>query len=203
MRFLAAYAQDPELTDAVLNGGDVHGRIAAELFGPDYTPEQRQWCKNGVYAFSYCAAPNRMASTVHAPKGAAEEAIGRAFPGIARFAEEMDAKAKERLDRDGVAWAKTMGGRRVAAAKSKLYALRNFLMQGSGADAMKMAMDRCQDADIDERYLKLTIHDELLVSSPDNGEVAEQVRSLMEFEFMGVPFEAHSSEPGDSWGAVA
>jgi hypothetical protein len=32
---------------------------------------------------------------------------------------------------------------------------------------------------------------------------AEIIRQLMEFDFRGIPFEAHSTGPGRSWGDVA
>ena len=203
MRELAAYASDPKLTEDVLHGGDVHGNIAAVLHGADYSKEQRSWTKNGVYAWAYGAGAGRLSSTAHAEMGAMEAAMGTAYPGVAKFADKVDAIAKRRLDEDGMAWAKTIGGRLVAAPKSRLYALRNYLLQGGGADIAKMALDRCLDAGIDERYLKLIIHDEFLLSSPPGSDVPRQVSELMCYEFRGVPFTTHLSEAGQNWGDVA
>lgn len=203
MRLLASYADDPKLVDDVLNGGDVHGRIAAVLHGPDFTKEMRSWTKNGVYAWAYGAGAVRLSATAHADMGQMEEAMGEAYPGVTAFAERVDDMARQRLKEDGMAWAKTLGGRLVAAPKTRLYALRNYLLQGGGADLMKMALDRCLDAGIDEQALKLIVHDENLVSSPDDGETAQQVAELMTTEFRGMPFTTHVSDPGLSWGDVA
>jgi len=204
MRLICAFAEDDGLTHEVLEGGDVHGRIADELFGDDYTKEQRGWCKNALYAYAYGAQEKRLAATAHAPLGETEKAIARAFPGLAGFSERVQSIADQRYRDDGFAWAWTYGRRKVGAPKSRHYALSNYIMQGSGVDMIKEALVKIDEAGLDE-HLRFVMHDELLLNlPPDTGvSIAEQVRQLMYVEFRGIPFEAHVSGPGKNWGEVS
>lgn len=203
MRLMCAFSGDPELTRLVLNGEDVHGRVAAALHGPAYTKDQRGWTKNALYAYAFGAGRERLASTSHSPEGAFEAAVAEAFPSLAAFSQKVMDLAAKRQREDGLAWAKTLGGRIVAVPKTKHYALVNYLTQGSGADITKMAHERIHDAGLADRVL-LKVHDEMLLSVPQGqAEDVERIRQLMEFSFRGVPFEAHSSEAGRNWGEVS
>ncbi len=123
-----------------------------------------------------------------------------ALPGMLRVYDRLHKVVLRRQEEDGVAWARTLGGRQVAAPKSKLYVIGNYLQQGSGADILKMAMDRLCTAGLED-YITLPIHDEILFSLPPEIEGAE-VAKIMETEFRGVPFSVHASKRGPSWGAV-
>lgn len=204
-RLLAAYVGDAEFTDTVLNGGDIHGNIATALFGEDYRPEQRGWAKNAFYAYCYGAAQHRLALTAHAEPGQFEKAVAKAYPAIAGFMEDVIATGRRRLEEDGMAWARTAGGRMVAVPKSRIYALTNYIMQGGGADLVKAAILRVDEAGL-AHTIRLVIHDELLVALPPGPEGAAQaeiIRSCMETTFRGVHFAAHSTGPGANWGDVA
>ena len=201
MRLMCAFSGDPELTRLVLNGEDVHGRIAAVLHGQGYSKEERGWTKNALYAYAFGAGKDKLAATSHSRPGDFEAAVAVAFPSLARFSNRVMELAAKRQKEDGLAWAKTLGGRIVAVPKTKHYALVNYLTQGSGADITKMAHARIAEAGLADRIL-LKVHDEVLCSLPEASAVeeAETIRQTMEFEFRGVPFEAHSSEPGRNWG---
>jgi DNA polymerase-1 len=199
LRLLAAFAGDPQLTKEVLSG-DLHGKLAGALWGPNYTDQQRSWTKNALYAFCYGGGAEQVAKTAHRPEGEAEKAMRVALPGMLRVYDRLHKVVLRRQEEDGVAWAKTLGGRQVAAPKSKLYVIGNYLQQGSGADILKMAMDRLCTAGLED-YITLPIHDEILFSLPPEIEGAE-VAKIMETEFRGVPFSVHASKRGPSWGAV-
>lgn len=203
-RELAAYVGDPEFTDEVLNGGDIHGNIAASLHGEDYTSEQRGWSKNAFYAYCYGAASDRLALTAHAKRGEFEKAVAKAYPAIAGFMKGVIATGKRRLDKDGMAWAKTIGGRTVAVPKSRIYALTNYIMQGGGSDLMKLGLERIDDAGLSST-VRLVIHDEVLCAFPQGqgAEMAAAVQACLATEFRGVPFVTHAKGPGRSWGDVA
>lgn len=203
-RLLASYVGDEAFTKEVLEGGDIHGNIARSLHGEDYTKDQRSWSKNAFYAYCYGAAADRLASTAHAPKGDFEKAVAKAYPPIAGFMKGVIATGKRRHDEDGMAWAKTAGGRTVAVPKSRVYALTNYIMQGGGADLMKMGLEKIDDAGLSST-VRLVIHDEALCAFPQGqgAEMAATVKACLETEFRGVPFEAHATGPGQSWGDVA
>lgn len=204
MRLIAAFAGDPELTDAVLNGGDPHGRIAAELWDGAYTPEQRGWTKNGLYGWAYGAGDTKLGITVHNSAKKFKAAVGRAYPGIPRLMNSVLAKAKERQERDGMAWAKTAGGRIVAVPKTRHYALTDYIMQGSGADLMKEALVRVHESGLDSSLLMI-VHDEILASlppGPEGEEQAHEIARCMTTEFRDVPFTAEPLGPGKNWGEV-
>jgi DNA polymerase I-like protein with 3'-5' exonuclease and polymerase domains len=93
----------------------------------------------------------------------------------------------------------------VAVPKSRIYALTNYIMQGGGADLVKAAILRVDEAGL-AHTIRLVIHDELLVALPPGPEGAAQaeiIRSCMETTFRGVHFAAHSTGPGANWGDVA
>lgn len=204
MRLLAAYAGDDEFTDVILNNGDLHGNIAAALYGPDYTPEQRGWAKNGVYGYAYGAAQARLAETTHTKTGEFEAAVAGTYPAISKFMGGVLATGQRRLHEEGMAWARTAGGRMVAVPKSRIYALTNYLLQGSGADLMKQGLIRMDDAGLSDT-VRLVIHDEVLCAFPPGkgAEMAATVKGCLETEFRGVPFEASIKGPGKSWGDLA
>lgn len=203
-RLLAAYIGNDEFTHEVLTGGDIHGNIARSLYGEGYTKEQRGWAKNAFYAYCYGAAQHRLSLTAHAPGGRFEKAVAEAYPAIAGFMKDVIATGRRRLETDGMAWAKTLGGRTVAVPKSRLYALTNYIMQGGGADLMKMGLIKVDDAGL-SRHGRLVIHDEGLFAFPrgEGAEMAAIVKGCLETTFRGVPFEAHATGPGESWGDVA
>lgn len=200
-RLLASYVGDDEFTHEVLEGGDIHGNIASSMHGPDYTPEQRGWAKNAFYAYCYGAASDRLALTAHAPRGEFEKAVAKAYPAIAGFMKGVISTGKRRHDEDGMAWAKTAGGRTVAVPKSRVYALTNYIMQGSGADLIKGAIERIDDAGL-AHTIRLVIHDEVLCAFPEGegAAMAETVKRCLETEHRGVFFAAHVAGPGKSWG---
>lgn len=146
----------------------------------------------------------QLATTAHAPHGATEAAIKAAYPALGGFMERVVAKGKERLKADGLAWAATIGGRRVAVPKSRLYALVNYIMQGGGADLMKMALIRMEDAGLGH-WLRLVVHDEVLICVPPGDEgaaIAKQVAECMRTTVRGVPFDVEICGPAASWGLV-
>lgn len=203
-RELAAYVGNPAFTHEVLNGGDIHGNITKAMHELGYTQAERPAIKNGFYGYCYGAEDARLALTTNTPKGAFKKAMKEAYPAIPRFMESVIAKGKARLETDGMAWAKTIGGRTVAVPKSRIYALTNYIMQGGGADLMKMALERMDDAGLTE-HLRLVIHDENLCAFPkgQGAELAREVERCMESTFRGVPFVAHATGPGENWGDVA
>ena len=153
----------------------------------------------------YGAAQARLAETAHAAPGAFEKAVTKAYPAIAGFMREVITTGKARLEDEGMAWARTAGGRMVAVPKSRIYALTNYIMQGGGADLVKQALIRIDAAGL-SNTVRLVIHDEVLVALPHGPEGAEQaeiIRRCMETTFRGVHFEAHATGPGASWGDVA
>lgn len=63
----------------------------------------------------------------------------------------------------------TIGGREYYAERGKEYVSPNNLFQGGGADHMKAAMIRVDDAfnsELEETRIMITVHDELIVSTP-------------------------------------
>jgi DNA polymerase-1 len=169
-----------------------------------HTQAERWRIKNGFYAYCYGAEDKRLALTTNTPKGAFKKAVKEAYPQVAGFMQDVIKKGKERHEKDGLAWAKTMGGRTVAVPKSRVYALTNYIMQGSGADHLKLSLERVAKAGLAD-HVRLVVHDEILCCFPKGeGEaMAASVRDCMTTEFRGVPFVAHSAGPGRSWGDVA
>jgi DNA polymerase I-like protein with 3'-5' exonuclease and polymerase domains len=160
--------------------------------------------KNGFYAYCYGAQDKQLALTTHTPRGAFKKAMRTAYPQVTGFMDRVIKTGNSRLEEDGTAWAKTVGGRTVAVAPSRLYSLTNYIMQGGGADLMKMGLDNIAAAGLADD-VRLVIHDEVLCCFPkgEGAERAETVRGCLETTQRGVFFEAHATGPGENWGEVA
>ena len=200
MRLICAFAGDPSLTESILTGADIHGRVAEAAFGPEWTKEQRGYSKNALYARLYGAQPARIARTLGVSTEVAMtvlDAMNRELPGLAGLMERIEQTCELRA-KQGEPYLNTIGGRRIVIDKK--HASLNFLVQGSAADITKMAVLRAFQQGIGE-WILLPIHDELLISV-EQGQDASRILEAMEYTILGVPMVAHLSQGGQSWGEI-
>ncbi|MCP5059372.1 MAG: hypothetical protein GY937_21930, partial [bacterium] len=77
----------------------------------------------------------------------------------------------------------------------------NTIIQGHGADVLKLACCRMAQAGLDEFFV-LPVHDEVLFSVPEGAveEVTRLAVELMEDRLLPVPLTTEASGPLDRWG---
>ena len=204
LRVLAHMAKEDALIEAFRRGEDIHDRTALKVFGPESgldKHELRRRAKIINYALLYGKTAFTLAKDIGVTPVVAQEFIDAYFGGFPRVREFIDATVEDARTKGFV---ETMFGRRrmVPELNSRNGQIRqgaermtvNFPIQGSAADILKKAMLRVYDALAPDRAegkghraepyprMILTVHDELLVESPEASAtaVAEVVRHAMQ-----------------------
>ena len=204
LRVLAHLAAEDALIDAFRRGEDIHDRTALKVFGPDSgldKHELRRRAKIINYALLYGKTAFTLARDIGVTPGVAQEFIDAYFGGFPRVRAFIDGTIETARTRGFV---ETMFGRRrmVPELNSRNNQIRqgaermtvNFPIQGTAADILKRAMlavhDTLRSDRADGRGMRaergprmiLTVHDELLIESPEEAaaDVALKVKKAME-----------------------
>ena len=196
LRILAHVSGEPKLREAFERGEDIHTATAAEVLGMDpakLTKGERSIAKMINFGIIYGISAFGLSENLEIPREQAQEYID-AY--LARFPHVQDfiARTIEEAARDG--YVTSLLGRRrpvpeIRAQNRQTRALGerlavNFVMQGSNADIIKVAMIRIHDRLRNEgraARLVLQVHDELLLEAPDAE--AAQVKELVRDEMCG------------------
>ena len=205
-RIIASFSKDPMLLKAYLTGEDIYTTIATAL---NIT---RSGAKTLVLAISYGVGPAKVAGQLGVPVNEAKRIMNdftQKFKNIDKLKRLCITTAKAKTP---VPYVQTITGRRrylpdlkskvnwqVARAERQGF---NALIQGTAADVMKIAIIQVDAALPEGAYIVLTVHDELVVVSPDHlaEETMRVVKEQMEaIDFFDVPLiaEAHIV---DRWG---
>ena len=214
LRILAHVSGEPRLREAFQRGEDIHTATAAEVLGKDpatLTKDERNVAKMINFGIVYGISAFGLSENLDIPKEQAQayiDAYLARFPLVQAFIARTIAQAGE----DG--YATSLLGRRrpvpelrASNRQTRGFGERvavNFVMQGSNADIIKVAMvaihGRLREEGRGAR-LVLQVHDELLLEVPDP-EVSA-VRELVREEMVG----AYALDPalavvigfGDDW----
>jgi len=180
LRILAHVSGEPKLRDAFERGEDIHTATAAEVLGKEpatLTKGERAVAKMINFGIIYGISAFGLSENLEIPREQAQEYID-AY--LARFPHVQDfiARTIEEATRDG--YVTSLLGRRrpvpeIRAQNRQTRSLGerlavNFVMQGSNADIIKVAMIRIHRRLRDEgrsARLVLQVHDELLLEAPD------------------------------------
>jgi DNA polymerase I len=214
LRILAHVSGEPKLRDAFERGEDIHTATAAEVLGKDpatLTRGERAIAKMINFGIVYGISAFGLSENLEIPR---EEAQAYIDAYLARFPHVQDfiQRTIERARADG--YVTSLMGRRRPVPEIRAqnrqtrglgerYAV-NFVMQGSNADIIKVAMvaihRRLREEGRGAR-LVLQVHDELLLEVPE-AEVAA-VRDLVRQEMCGAypldPPLAVDIGVGDDW----
>jgi DNA polymerase-1 len=194
LRILAHVSGEPKLRDAFARGEDIHTATAAEVLGKEparLTKHDRSVAKMINFGIVYGISAFGLSENLEIPREQAQEYID-AY--LARFPHVQDfiARTIEEATRDG--YVTSLLGRRrpvpeIRASSRQTRSLGerlavNFVMQGSNADIIKVAMVRIHRRLREEgrsARLVLQIHDELLLEAPEAevGAVRDLVREEM------------------------
>ena len=214
LRILAHVSGEPKLREAFERGEDIHTATAAEVLGVDpakLTSAQRSIAKMINFGIVYGISAYGLSENLEIPRDEAQRYID-AY--LARFPHVQDfiARTIEQAGADG--YVTSLLGRRrpvpeirASNRQTRGFGERiavNFVMQGSNADIIKVAMIRIADRLRDEgrgARLVLQVHDELLLEVPEP-EVSK-VRELVREELCGAydldPPLAVDVGVGDNW----
>ncbi|MGH3111810.1 MAG: DNA polymerase I [Gaiellaceae bacterium] len=214
LRILAHVSGEPKLREAFLRGDDIHTATAAEVLGKEpatLTKDERAVAKMINFGIVYGISAFGLSENLDIPKEQAQayiDAYLARFPLVQTFIARTIAQAAD----DGYATS-LMGRRRpvpelrASNRQTRGFGERvavNFVMQGSNADIIKVAMLRIHErlrAEGRGARLVLQVHDELLLEVPET-EITG-VRDLVREEMVGAypldPPLAVDVGVGDDW----
>jgi len=214
LRILAHVSGEPKLREAFLRGEDIHTATAAEVLGKEpatLTKDERNVAKMINFGIVYGISAFGLAENLDIPKEEAQSYIDAylaRFPRVQAFIARTISQAAE----DG--YSTSLLGRRrpvpelrASNRQTRGFGERvavNFVMQGSNADIIKLAMvaihGRLREEGRGAR-LVLQVHDELLLEVPET-EVSA-ARELVRGEMVGAypldPPLAVDIGVGDDW----
>jgi DNA polymerase-1 len=214
LRILAHVSGEPKLREAFERGEDIHKATAAEVLGKDpatLTTGERSIAKMINFGIVYGISAFGLSENLEIPR---EEAQAYIDAYLARFPHVQDfiQRTIEQAKRDG--YATSLLGRRrpvpeIRASNRQTRGLGeriavNFVMQGSNADIIKVAMIRIHERLRREgraARLVLQVHDELLLEVPEveTSAVKELVRAEMCDAYPLDPPLAVEVGVGDDW----
>jgi DNA polymerase-1 len=214
LRILAHVSGEPKLREAFLRGEDIHTATAAEVLGKDpatLTRDERNVAKMINFGIVYGISAFGLSENLDIPKEQAQEYIDAylaRFPRVQAFIAGTIAQTTD----DG--YASSLLGRRrpvpelrASNRQTRGFGERvavNFVMQGSNADIIKVAMvaihRRLREEGRGAR-LVLQVHDELLLEVPETevSAVRELVREEMTGAYPLDPPLAVDVGVGDDW----
>jgi DNA polymerase-1 len=214
LRILAHVSGEPKLREAFERGEDIHTATAAEVLGVDpakLTSAERSIAKMINFGIVYGISAFGLSENLEIPREQAQEYID-AYLARFPFVQDFISRTIEQAERDG--YVTSLLGRRrpVPELRVRNRATRgfgervavNFVMQGSNADIIKVAMvaiERRLRAEGRSARLVLQVHDELLLETPDaeTSIVKELVREEMCRAYLLYPPLAVDVGAGDSW----
>jgi DNA polymerase-1 len=209
LRLHAHYSGSAAMIKAFRDGTDPHTFTASLAYGvpmEQVTKALRDPAKNTRYSKLYGAGNAKIALTAGVPVATIDDFVVKMdamFPEEKRFAEKLERVAKERWADEGQPYVTTWGGRRVYGDGDKLYALLNYLIQGSCADILKDRLVALHAAGLSE-HIVVPVHDEVLWSFPadDAAEMAQTAAGIMTLDkTFAVPLTVGIDGPLDNWGA--
>lgn len=175
LRIMAHVCNDETLTNAFINGHDIHKATAANLFGVelnDVTSDMRRIAKTVNFGIMYGQGAFGLAGQLGIPQGEARAIISQYFERYASIKKYMD-DTIHHAELHG--YVETMMGRRkwypditsknrnIKASAER--AAINMPIQGTAADMMKIAMINLHQAMKHHKFrslMMLQVHDELV-----------------------------------------
>jgi len=214
LRVLAYLSQDVNLIDAFLKGYDIHTETAARLFDvilDQVTNEQRQLGKRINFSILYGLTPFGLSKDLNIPFKEAKKYIDRYFAQYPQVSAWMNSVIEFTTEKGYV---ETHWGRRryipaIHERNRTLYeeACRiaiNTVAQGTAAEIMKLgmlALDKELIAHYPQAAILLQIHDELIVSAPQEKvtEIEQMIKRTLESVVQwNVPLVVQTSS-GKNW----
>ncbi|MCQ2432298.1 MAG: DNA polymerase I [Clostridia bacterium] len=214
LRLLAAISGDETMTDAFVNGVDIHAVTASQVFGvplSGVTSEMRKRAKAVNFGIVYGIGDYSLAMDIGVTKKQAGDYINgylRTYPKVSAYLKDVVDQAK----RDG--FVSTIYGRRryipeLTSTKKMMVAFgervaMNSPIQGSAADIIKAAMVSLEreltKSGLDAKLI-LQVHDELIVECAKDcvDDVKEILKREMEHVIdLSVPLTV-DVQAGDTW----
>jgi DNA polymerase-1 len=173
-KMMAAYANQRSVIEQIAKGMDFHQAVA------DMTGLTRQQAKTLNFAILYGAGAEKIAQMLGCSTAEAYRLKLKYFMALPRVEDLVDEVIRIGKQRGFV---KNWFGRKLYAEPNFCYALPNHLIQGGGADVVKIAMNTIAD-ELPEMPMVLQVHDQLVLDiHPDQFKDLGKVQEIMESTF--------------------
>lgn len=210
LRVEASLSGDEGLIKTINSGQDMHLYTASRMFEEQITNKadpRRDMAKMTSYLIVYGGGAETLAEKAGITISEAQRNIDlfrQAFPAIDRYNKQVIKTGRSRAQREGRCYIETWGGRECETDLDFAYKLTNYVVQGSCADLLKEKLIALDSAGF-AGYIDLPVHDELVMSVPNDEEgddIAREIASIMEeHTAFKVPLTVELSDPLPNWGA--
>lgn len=226
LRVLGVLSNDPFLIKSYIDDKDLHANVAEEIFGPDFTKEQRTQCKTINFGIAYGRGAGAIAQAFHMPKAEAQKIIDdwfKAMPKVKEYIQGQRAAAR-RGERQ-----QTMFGRvrhYVINDENMFHVENEYIntpIQSIASDMTLFSLMEINDwlikeglydpwdADNSDVRIAITVHDSIVLEVRDDDALVEHVARKCQEVMAGtpqkyiencpLPFKA-DAEIGYSWGKL-
>lgn len=202
VRVAAALSQDPTLMQFVHEGRDLHGEIAALVFGEGWTKAQRYSVKRIVFGRLYGGGLETLARQAGLSDEVTQrclDVLDRMTPGLKAWSEGLKAAIK-----GGMNQFPTYAGRVIHLDTALPHKGPNFAIQGTARELLIDALVRW-DAGPYAGGVILPVHDEVVAMVPEAvaDEAAAYLGECMTTSLYGVAITAEVDAPVDRWASAA
>ena len=209
-RIFAVLSKDKALIDlfnhADETGGDPFTNIGQKIYQDDSfvkSDPRRRLVKSSVYGRLFGAGVAKQADTAGVSESVMQKIsddMERMYPGFISLPQEIQNEVRMNQDGDFGFVDTIFTHRKIPVPIDKAYRGTNYRIQGSGSEMLKLNMVKMSNAGL-ESYMKLPIHDEVLLSVPpeDVKDVMPVLEECMTTNGYSVTFRAGSEYKGTSW----
>jgi DNA polymerase I len=204
LRIAGSYSDDAAVAELFSRGEDPHSYVAERMFGPGFTPAQRDLAKNCTYCLLFGGGAEQLATTAGVGVDHAAQLKAKYFNVFRGIKQKLYATSKEGMAlllSGGEAYVDTWLGRRIVVDDNKLYKLFNGYVQGSAADVMKYAIVALDDAGYGD-MMRLPIHDEMIFEVPALGAdgILKDLSEIMTNNEFSIPLTVSGEILHERWG---
>lgn len=206
LRLLAHYSRDERMIEQFNAGYSLHKLLASKMWGEEYNLEQYTITKNTWFSKAYGAGIDTFASTAGITTDQAEgiyAQLDTEYPGIQRLMDEVTEIGYNRLRDEGRGYINLADGTKLPADDDAIYALVDFLLQGTAAKILKRAAVSLDNAGLGD-YLRMFVHDEVIaeVPTPDAEDYMREACKVMDdLDGYAVPIITEGTICPGSWGS--
>jgi len=201
-RVFAWLTKDPYLMELYRAGGDIHSGVAQEIFGGDFTKEQRVVAKAVNFGLIYGRSAGAIARDPdireHLSPRDARRFVQKYFRRIPTALKWSKARQREARQTGQLT---TVFGRRRYFGLITRDTVRHINNQAANFDCQSIAGDLTLWALIRlhkrlrDDHIVLTVHDSIIVECVDDPQTIAETAKLMQSMMLEVPLEAFGPEP--------
>jgi DNA polymerase I len=213
LRLLAHFSDDDFLLDTFLQGRDLHSEMAKEIYGKDFTKEDRTKVKSLNFGIAYGISAFALSQDLHISVSEAQMMIDKWYERSPKAREYLEGCEKQLMD--GEIFITPFGRERrygiITDEKGQKNEARNFKIQSTGSDLnLLSAIELENPLLLLDAFSVNLIHDAILTEAPNDDIKARKIiaskKEIMEYTPVKylhpkIPFTV-DIEYGFKWGEM-